>query len=195
MTLPPFADGERVALGRIESPLGPLVAGAGDRGVCLLEFSDRRMPETEITTLRRRLQCAAVPAEHPLLDQLRAELAEYFAGRLRSFTVPLFYPGTEFQTRVWNALRAIPYGETTSYEALAATVGRPGAQRAVGKANGDNPIAIVIPCHRVIRKDGSLCGYGGGLWRKQRLLELERGITPLALDEVSVAGAGVGGGL
>jgi AraC family transcriptional regulator of adaptative response/methylated-DNA-[protein]-cysteine methyltransferase len=97
----------------------------------------------------------------------------------------LFYPGTEFQTRVWDALRQIPYGETTSYEALAAAVGRPGAQRAVGKANGDNRIAIVIPCHRVVRKDGTLCGYGGGLWRKQRLLELERGITPLALDDVS----------
>jgi len=173
-----------VTLGWMESPLGPLVAGATDRGVCLLEFSDRRMLETQITNLKRRLQCAAVPGEHQLLTRLGAELGEYFAGRRQAFTVPLYYPGTGFQTRVWDALREIPYGETRSYESLAATVGRPGAQRAVGKANGDNRIAIVIPCHRVVRKDGTLCGYGGGLWRKQRLLELERGITPLALDGV-----------
>jgi AraC family transcriptional regulator, regulatory protein of adaptative response / methylated-DNA-[protein]-cysteine methyltransferase len=110
---------------------------------------------------------------------------EYFAGERRAFSVPLHSPGTEFQVRVWTALRDIPYGRTTSYEALAATVGRPGAQRAVGKANGDNRIAIVIPCHRVVRKDGTLCGYGGGLWRKRRLLELERGLTTLALDDAS----------
>ena len=177
--------GGPVTLGWMESPLGPLVAGVTDRGVCLLEFSDRRMLETQVTTLTRRLQSVAVPGEHPLLTQLGAELGEYFAGRRRTFTVPLHYPGTEFQVRVWDALRDIPYGETRSYEALAATVGRPGAQRAVGKANGDNRIAIVVPCHRVVLKDGTLCGYGGGLWRKRRLLELERGITPLALDDAS----------
>src|SRR4029077_2207026 len=120
-----------------------------------------------------------------LLPQLGAELAVYFAGERRTFSVPLHYPGTEFPVRVCTPLRAIPYGQTTSYEALAATVIRPGAQRAVGKANGDNRIAIVIPCHRVVRKDGSLCGYGGGLWRKQWLLELEQGITPLALEDAS----------
>ena len=172
----------QVTLGWIDSPLGPLVAGAADRGVCLLEFSDRRMLKTQIATLKRRLRTDAVPGEHPLLAELGIELDDYFAGRRREFTVPLFYPGSEFQRSVWNALRQIPYGETCSYEALAATVGRLGAQRAVGKANGDNRIAIVIPCHRVVRKDGSLCGYGGGLWRKQWLLELEQGITPLALE-------------
>jgi AraC family transcriptional regulator of adaptative response/methylated-DNA-[protein]-cysteine methyltransferase len=169
----------------MESPLGPLVAGASERGVCLLEFSDRRMLETQVATLKRRLKCAAVPGEHPLLTQLGAELAEYFTGQRREFTIPLYYPGTDFQVCVWDALRAIPYGETTSYEALAASLGRDGAQRAVGKANGDNRVAIVIPCHRVVRKDGTLCGYGGGLWRKRRLLELERGITSLALDDAS----------
>jgi AraC family transcriptional regulator of adaptative response/methylated-DNA-[protein]-cysteine methyltransferase len=178
-------EGGHVTLGWMESPLGPLVAGASEHGVCLLEFSDRRMLETQVATLTRRLKCAAVPGEHPLLTHLGAELAEYFAGRRRAFTVPLYYPGTDFQVRVWDALRAIPYGETTSYEALAAGLGRDGAQRAVGKANGDNRIAIVIPCHRVVRKDGTLCGYGGGLWRKRRLLELERGITSLALDDAS----------
>ncbi|HEY6947196.1 MAG TPA: methylated-DNA--[protein]-cysteine S-methyltransferase [Gemmatimonadales bacterium] len=180
-----LAGTEHVTLGWIESPLGPLVVGAAERGVCLLDFSDRRGRETQIATLERRLRCTTEPGEHPLLTRLSAELTEYFAGRRRVFAVPLFYPGTTFQTRVWDALREIPYGETTSYGALAATVGRPHAPRAVGHANGDNPIAIVIPCHRVVRKDGTLCGYGGGLWRKQRLLELERGITSLALEAVS----------
>jgi O-6-methylguanine DNA methyltransferase len=174
-----------VTLGWIETPLGRLVVGAIDTSVCLLEFSDPGRLDTQVRTLERRLGCAATQGEHPLFPRLEAELVEYFAGERRAFTVPLHYPGTEFQVRVWTALRDIPYGRTTSYEALAATVGRPGARRAVGKANGDNRIAIVIPCHRVVRKDGTLCGYGGGLWRKRRLLELERGLTTLALDDAS----------
>ena len=157
----------------IESPLGPLVVGATDRGVCLLEYSDRRMLETQIASLRERLG-PVLPGNHPLLEQLRAQLAEYFAGTRRAFTVPLDYPGTPFQTKVWNGLRRIPYGETISYEKLAWQVGAPGAQRAVGHANGQNRIAIVIPCHRVVGQDGSLTGYGGGLDRKVVLLELER---------------------
>ena len=174
-----------VTLGWIESPLGRLVVGATETGVCLLEFSDPGRLDAQVRTLERRLGSAVTPGEHPLLTRLEAELVEYFAGERRAFSVPLHYPGTEFQVRVWTALRDIPYGRTTSYEALAATVGRPGAQRAVGKANGDNRIAIVIPCHRVVRKDGTLCGYGGGPWRKRRLLELERSLTTLALDDAS----------
>jgi AraC family transcriptional regulator of adaptative response/methylated-DNA-[protein]-cysteine methyltransferase len=142
--------------------------------MCLLEFSDRRMLETQLTRIRRRLG-PLLPGAHPLLDQLRSELAEYFERKRREFTVPLLYPGTPFQVRVWEALRRIPYGETIAYEKLACSVGAPGAQRAVGHANGQNPIAIVIPCHRVVNKDGKLGGYGGGLWRKQLLLDLERG--------------------
>jgi AraC family transcriptional regulator of adaptative response/methylated-DNA-[protein]-cysteine methyltransferase len=172
----------RVVLGWIDSPLGPLLAGAADRGICLLEFSDPRRLAAQVATLERRLGADAALGEHPLIARLGSELAEYFDGRRREFTVPLYYPGSEFQRLVWDALRRIPYGETRSYESLAMTVGRPAAQRAVGKANGDNRIAIVIPCHRVVRKDGTLCGYGGGLWRKQWLLELERGVTPLALN-------------
>ena len=168
----------------LESPVGPLVAGATDAGICLLEFSDRRMLEAQLDSIRRRLG-PALPGAHPLLDRLRTELAEYFAGARREFTVPLVYPGTPFQTKVWDALRTIPYGETYSYEKLAWTVGAPGAQRAVGHANGLNRIAIVIPCHRVVNKDGKLGGYGGGLWRKQILLDLERGEqTTLSLAEV-----------
>jgi len=159
----------------LESPLGPLVAGAADDGVCLLEFSDRRMLETQFITLRRRFTCAIVPGKNAHLDQLASELERYFAGKLTEFRVPVVYPGTGFQHAVWDELRRIPYGETRSYEALARAVGAPGAQRAVGRANGQNRIAIVLPCHRVVNKDGRLGGYGGGLWRKQFLLDLERG--------------------
>jgi AraC family transcriptional regulator of adaptative response/methylated-DNA-[protein]-cysteine methyltransferase len=160
----------------VESPVGPLVVGAVEEGVCLLEFSDRRMLEAQFTTLRKRFSCAIVPGKHPHLDQLKEDLARYFAGQLTEFTVPLIYPGTPFQQAVWNGLQQIPYGETRSYEELARTVGSPGAQRAVGTANGMNRIAIVIPCHRVVNKGGQLGGYGGGLWRKQFLLDLERGV-------------------
>lgn len=163
-----------VTLSWLESPLGPLVAGVTDQGVCLLEFSDRRMLEGQVESVRQRFG-PVLPGTHPLLDQLRSELGEYFAGRRREFTLPLVYPGTPFQVKVWDALRAIPYGETSSYEKLAWSIGAPGAQRAVGHANGQNRIAIVIPCHRVVNKDGKLGGYGGGMWRKQLLLDLERG--------------------
>jgi AraC family transcriptional regulator, regulatory protein of adaptative response / methylated-DNA-[protein]-cysteine methyltransferase len=159
----------------MESPTGPLIAGATDEGICLLEFSDRRMLETQFDTIRKRLDRAVVPGTHPHLEQLGGELTEYFAGERHAFDVPLVFPGTPFQERVWGALLTIPYGVTWSYEQLASTIGSPGAQRAVGHANGQNRIAIVIPCHRVVNKDGKLGGYGGGLWRKQILLDLERG--------------------
>lgn len=158
----------------IESPLGPLVVGATDRGVCLLEYSDRDKLDAQLAGVRERLG-PVLPGSHPLLDRLRVELAEYFAGTRREFTLPLEYPGTSFQVKVWNGLRRIPYGETLSYEKLAWSVGSPAAQRAVGHANGQNRLAIIIPCHRVVNKDGKLGGYGGGLWRKQLLLNLERG--------------------
>jgi AraC family transcriptional regulator of adaptative response/methylated-DNA-[protein]-cysteine methyltransferase len=178
-----------VTVGWMESPVGPLVAGATDQGVCLLEFSDRRMLEAQLDSVRQRLG-PVLPGSHPLLDQLRAELDQYFAGRRREFTVPLVYPGTPFQVKVWNALRTIPFGETISYEKLAWAVGAPGGQRAVGHANGQNRIAIVIPCHRVVNKNGKLGGYGGGLWRKQLLLDLERGDqTRLALFQAEAPAA------
>lgn len=163
-----------VTVSWIESPLGPLVCAATDAGICLLEFSDRRKLETQFETLRHRFG-AILPGNHPWLDQLRSELGEYFAGKRREFTIPLVYPGTPFQMKVWDALREIGYGETRSYEQMAWSVGTPKASRAVGTANGQNRIAIVIPCHRVVNKGGKLGGYGGGLWRKQLLLNLERG--------------------
>src|SRR5262245_34675090 len=164
----------------VRSPLGPLVAGATAEGVCLLEFSDRRMLEAQFATIRKRFAAPVVPGSNPHLETLRAELERYFAGTLREFTVPLVFPGTAFQRRVWEQLLTIPYGRTRSYQDLAAAVGDPKAVRAVGRANGMNRIAIVIPCHRVINKSGDLGGYGGGLRRKQFLLDLERHGEPAA---------------
>jgi AraC family transcriptional regulator of adaptative response/methylated-DNA-[protein]-cysteine methyltransferase len=158
----------------IESPLGPLVAGATPEGVCLLEFTERRMLEAQLTTLRKQLACPLVPGDNEHLTRLKDEMARYFAGQLTAFTVPLVYPGTPFQQLVWQELLGIPYGETRTYEELARRVGAPAACRAVGRANGLNRVAILIPCHRVVNKDGKLGGYGGGLWRKQALLDLER---------------------
>ena len=170
---------ESVSLSWIESPLGPLIAGADDRGICLLEFSDRRMLEAQLKTLAHRLRRPLVPGEHHHLEALGIELAEYFAGTRKVFEVPLNAPGTPFQERVWKALLTIPFGELRSYEQIAIAIGAPKAVRAVGAANGMNRIAIVIPCHRVVGKDGTPTGYGGGIWRKQRLLDLEKGDTPL----------------
>lgn len=159
----------------IESPLGPLIAAAVDEGLCLLEFTDRRMLEAQLTRLRRRIDRPALEGDHPHLAQLRRELADYFAGRRTRFDVPLYAPGSDFEQRVWQELQRIPCGETRSYVQLARAIGVPKAARAVGRANGMNRVAIVIPCHRVIRDDGTLGGYGGGKWRKERLLALERG--------------------
>jgi AraC family transcriptional regulator of adaptative response/methylated-DNA-[protein]-cysteine methyltransferase len=167
-------DGRCVVVSWLRSPLGPLVAGATEQGICLLEFSDRRMLEAQLAAVRKWFGGSVVPGTNPLVELLQAELAQYFAGSLRRFSAPLEFPGTPFQRRVWEELLAIPYGQTRSYEELARAVGAPAAVRAVGRANGLNRIAIVIPCHRVINKNGALGGYGGGLRRKQYLLELER---------------------
>jgi len=167
-------NGDRVVITMLETPLGPLLAGATDQGVNLLEYTDRRMLEHNLKAMRRRFGCAIVPGQHPLLERLRQELNEYFLGERREFTLSLASRGTPFQDKVWQELRRIPYGQTISYDALARRVGQPTAQRAVARANGMNYVAILIPCHRVIGKDGSLTGYGGGLWRKRLLLELER---------------------
>ena len=158
----------------IESPLGPLLAIAGDEGLELLEFVDRRALETELRELRRTLHGAIVPGDHPVLRRTAEQLREYFAGTRREFDLPLKQRGSAFQLAAWKALCEIPYGETRSYSDMARRVGSAGAVRAIGRVNGQNQIAIVVPCHRVIRADGSLCGYGGGRWRKQWLLDHER---------------------
>ena len=168
-------DLDRIAVSWLESPLGPVVVAANNKGICLLEFTDRKMLETQFNTLKKLFSCAIVPGDNNHLTQVKEELNAYFAGTLRNFSVPLVYPGSPFQVRVWNQLLAIPYGETCSYEELAQRIGSASGQRAVGHANGTNRIAILIPCHRVVNKSGKLGGYGGGLWRKQHLLDLEKG--------------------
>lgn len=164
-----------VRLDWIETPVGPMLAGVSNEAVVLLEFSDRKILEGQLETLRRRCKAPMIPGSNRWLDALRRQLGEYFAGRRRQFDLPLEYPGTQFQERVWSQLLTIAYGETRSYLEMARKLGDVKATRAVGTANGMNRIAIVIPCHRVINANGELGGYGGGLWRKRILLDLEQG--------------------
>ncbi|GGY26743.1 methylated-DNA--[protein]-cysteine S-methyltransferase [Paludibacterium paludis] len=158
---------------RFDSPLGALTACATQEGVCLVEFDERERFAAVFTSLRRWLDGPVVEADHPHLRQARAELAEYFAGERQVFETPLHLPGTAFERAVWQALLTIPHGETATYGALAARLGEPAAGRAVGAANGRNRVAILVPCHRMLGKDGSLTGYGGGLERKRWLLAHE----------------------
>jgi AraC family transcriptional regulator of adaptative response/methylated-DNA-[protein]-cysteine methyltransferase len=159
---------------RIDTPLGTMVAVADGKGLRLLEFTDRRALERELKILRQRLKTNVVPGEHQHLKSLRTQLADYFLGKNLVFDLPLAPIGSEFQMRAWKVLRSIPPAETRSYSWMAERLGIPGARRAVGRANGTNMLSIIIPCHRVIRADGTLCGYGGGLWRKKWLLDHER---------------------
>lgn len=165
----------------LDSPLGELQVGATDAGVCLLEFADRRALPTETRQLAKAVG-PLVPGVNQHIERMADQLRRYFEGTLTEFTVPLHVlRGTPFQRTVWDRLRRIPYGATMSYGELAAAIGRPGSQRAVGAANGANGIAIVIPCHRVVQSDGKLRGYGGGLWRKQFLLEHEAAVSGATL--------------
>jgi AraC family transcriptional regulator of adaptative response/methylated-DNA-[protein]-cysteine methyltransferase len=158
---------------RIDTPLGTMVVAAVPTGLCLMEFADRRGLESELANLRQRLSATLIPGKSPLFDQLQSELAAYFGGQRREFTVPISLSGTNFQLRVWNNLKTIPYGQTVSYTQQAQRLGNGLAVRAVARANGLNRLAIIIPCHRVIGSTGALTGYRGGLWRKKWLLELE----------------------
>lgn len=150
---------------RIDTPIGPLLLAASDAGMHAIEFRNARHP------VKRGDD--SVEAPHPLLDRARRQLEEYFAGKRRSFDLPLAPQGTPFQRQVWEALATIGYGQTLSYGQLAARVGKPAASRAVGAANGRNPLPIVLPCHRVIGANGALTGFGGGLPTKEFLLRLE----------------------
>lgn len=163
-----------VTISRIVTPLGPMMVGATDDGLCLLEFTDRRMLETQLDRLRNYLKAELVAGTHPIFDQLEKELKAYFEGELQNFTIPLVTPGSEFQQKVWQILTEIPYGSTRSYKQQAGAYGNLKAIRAIAKANGDNRIAIIIPCHRVIGSNGEMVGYGGGVWRKKWMLELEQ---------------------
>ena len=158
----------------LDTPLGPMLAAAGNAGVCQLEFADRRGLEKSYAEMRRRFALPVVPGENAVLQQLRRELQKYFRGARRAFTVPISLRGTDFQQRVWRELQRIPFGRTASYETVAKKINSPTAVRAVARANATNRLYLLVPCHRVIAKDGTLSGYGGGKWRKRLLLELER---------------------
>lgn len=152
-----------------------MVAGVVPEGLALLEFADRPMLETQLRVVERRFGARLEPGRTAIHDQIQAELDAYFAGSgSAAFTVPMARPGTPFQERVWDALLTIPAGETASYAQIAAQIGQPSSVRAVARANGMNRLALVVPCHRVVASDGSLAGYGGGVWRKAALLDQER---------------------
>ncbi len=175
---------EVVHTSRIATPLGPMICAVHGRHLVLLEFADRRMVPTQLKRLRALLNCRFRRGETPLHRKVQRQLSEFFEGKRREFDIPMFVPGTPFQRAVWAELRKIPAGKTRSYAEHARKVGRPDAIRAVAKANGDNRIAILIPCHRVIGSDGRLTGYGGGIWRKAELLEREaRSLREHAVDE------------
>lgn len=161
----------KVAL--IETPLGPMLAAVNERAVVLLEFADRRGLERSYADMKKRFGVPAAPGENEITKQLRRELAEYFEGKRSEFSVACELRGTEFQERVWRELMRIPPGKTRSYSEVAKLVEKPGAVRAVARANATNRLYLLVPCHRVIGHDGRLSGYGGGLARKKRLLEME----------------------
>lgn len=150
----------------IDSPIGPLTLVATDSSLCAVYMADQRHRPNDATFGR---------PDPDAFAKARTQLKQYFAGERSAFDLPLTLEGTAFQREVWQALRDIPYGETRSYGEVAVALGRPNAARAVGLANGRNPLSIVVPCHRLVGADGSLTGYGGGLTRKRYLLDLERG--------------------
>lgn len=166
--------GEPILVQRILTPLGPMLAAASDAGLCLLEFADRKMLPKQFERISKLFAQPILPGTHPLLTEAAEQIEQYFQGSRTEFTLPLRLDGTSFQESVWSMLQDIPYGQTRSYGELAEELGKPTASRAVGRTNGDNRLAIIVPCHRVVRSDGHLCGYAGGLWRKKWLLEHER---------------------
>ncbi|MBY0282253.1 MAG: trifunctional transcriptional activator/DNA repair protein Ada/methylated-DNA--[protein]-cysteine S-methyltransferase [Alphaproteobacteria bacterium] len=158
----------------IDTPLGPMIAIADDNGLYLLEFADRRGLELEIERLRQKTKSAIVPGTTKPIDSIKKELDQYFKGTLQEFKTPLILFGSPFQRQVWDELKKIPFGQTVAYITLAIAIHKPSAFRAVANANGANQFAIVIPCHRVINANGDLGGYGGGIARKQWLLDHEK---------------------
>jgi AraC family transcriptional regulator of adaptative response/methylated-DNA-[protein]-cysteine methyltransferase len=158
----------------IPTPLGDMIAVADRTHLHLLEFVDRKALPTELTRLRKAVKGDLGIGRTEPMDQMREELGRYFEGKSARFETPLVLNGTPFTQSVWRALMDIPAGETRTYTELAQAIGKPGSVRAVARANGANQIALVVPCHRILGMDGSLTGYGGGLWRKQSLIEIER---------------------
>ncbi len=167
---------------KIETPLGEMIAGATENGICLLEFTDRDALSSDYEDLTKLLETTLKSGRNKYLRLLKKQLKEYFKGKRKEFSVPLVTPGTDFQQAAWAELLKIPYGKTRSYHEQAASLKNPDATRAVAHANASNRIAIVIPCHRVIGADGHLVGYGGGLKRKKWLLDHEKRYSGKAMD-------------
>lgn len=157
-----------------DTPLGEMIAGATEKGICLLEFTDRKSRGTVKEHIMKVYDARTEERNNEHLRNLEEQLREYFEGKRKDFTLPLDIKGSDFQKLVWNELRNIPYGTTRSYRDQAEAIMRPSSVRAVANANGMNTIAIIIPCHRVIGSDGRLTGYGGGLERKKWLIEHEK---------------------
>jgi AraC family transcriptional regulator, regulatory protein of adaptative response / methylated-DNA-[protein]-cysteine methyltransferase len=168
-----------ILISRLTTPIGPMFVCATDNGICLLEFVDRRMLETEFKDLQKLLNAIIISGENEHIKQAKKEINEYFEGKRRTFNVKLDTPGTEFQKSVWDILKEIPFGTTTSYQQQAENLNKPKAVRAIASANGFNRVSIIIPCHRVIGKDGTMTGYGGGIERKKWLIDHERSILLL----------------
>ena len=169
-----FAADALIKADYIDTPLGAMIALCDPTHLHLLEFADRKALPTELRRMHQAFKGRIGIGRQGPMDLLEAELEAYFSGRNAQFTVPMAFHGSDFTKSVWHALVAIPAGETRSYSKLARELGKPAAVRAVARANGANQIALLVPCHRVLGADGSLTGYGGGLWRKQKLIEIER---------------------
>lgn len=157
----------------IPSPLGAICAACSEIGLCYLEFEENSQRNTSFSDFAKRWNLNVCHSENKWLEQLVQELDNYFDSRLQKFKTPLHFLGSPFQISVWNKLLEIPFGKTWSYEYLASQMNQPLGIRAIAHANGTNPIALLVPCHRVIGKNGDLTGYAGGLWRKKWLLEHE----------------------
>ena len=170
-----------VNITHVETGLGLMIAGATDKGICMFEFADYKLIDLELRQLSEAFDAPLVQGDNPHFAVLREQLEQYFKGERREFDIPLDLAGTEFQKQVWLGLRQIPYGCTTTYAEQAERLGRASSVRAVANTNGKNKISIILPCHRVIGADGTLTGYGGGIWRKKKLLEMERGVKTLDL--------------
>ncbi len=167
------AEKDTLVISRMKTPFGEILAGATAKGICLLEFTDTNRIEMQISRLKKGRANIVKKGVSEYFSTLDMQLQQYFSGELKVFNIPLDIQGTDFQMQVWNTLRDIPYGETRSYQQQAIAINNPKAVRAVANANRNNKISIIIPCHRVIGKNGTMTGYGGGIWRKEYLLKLE----------------------
>lgn len=167
----------------IKTPVGEMTVAATDEGICVFDFTHRKMMSSILRRIQTALNTSIVEGEHPHFSPLEHQMEEYFAGVRKQFDLPLHMIGSPFQLAVWKGLQQIPYAETRSYKKQSIILGNEKAIRAVARANGENGIAIIVPCHRVIGEKGSLVGYGGGLPRKQWLLEHERKHSGMTLQQ------------